>query len=195
MWYYAKDLRNKTQLYSVTYNPGCYKWWAPKEVVKELLDSTYLEGKYFSSLIDNLEKKTFNGVEYYYIYVGIAVKESIRQRLNWHINQKHTPSCVRYGTLSTLRQSIASLVCGCQLNQNATNEIIDKLIVEYEECEFPIKSTEAKAIIESCERDEMEHHVLPLNIRDNKRIEVADFKKELSSARSKAKQIVNKTQI
>ena len=37
----------------------------------------------------------------YCIYVGIAVKEDVRSRLDWHVNQINTPYAVKSGFLST----------------------------------------------------------------------------------------------
>ena len=70
--------------------------------------------------------------------------ESIRDRLNWHINDTHTETRVKYGTLSTLRQSIASIIAHNQYDKKATDDFIDKLEVEYFFNEQPIKSANAK---------------------------------------------------
>jgi hypothetical protein len=107
--------------------------------------------------------------------------------LDWHINQRHTEGAVQNGTLSTLRQSLSSLVAGDQYNEAATNDFIDKLLIEYFPVEYEIKSTEAKIFLEENERNEMSSHVLILNIKDNKRLEVKDFRKDLSRLRTLSK--------
>ena len=127
----AKTLRDKATLERVPNNrPGWYRWWAKETEVKALLNSQFLVHKYFDELFTKLHKGSGELQDYYYIYTGVAIKESIRARLNWHINQHHTESAVKHGTLSTLRQTLSSLIAGDQYNESATNDFIDKLVVE-----------------------------------------------------------------
>lgn len=150
---FAKDLRNIECIKSIPKDkPGWYKWWAPQEVLEKLLNSKYIENEHLSYLLPYLTNKKIEGVDYYYIYVGIAVKESIRDRLNWHINQHHTISSVKSGILSTLRQTISSLVAGNQFDEKTTNRLIDSLFVEYFPINLEIKSDEAKEKIENIEK-------------------------------------------
>ena len=107
----AKELRNKEALLNIPNDlPGYYKWWAEKtelDIILLALDVDYTE---MFSLIEQRD-----GL--YCIYVGIAAKESIRKRLDWHVNDTHTPSRVLNGTLSTLRQSISSVVAHNQYDK------------------------------------------------------------------------------
>jgi len=121
------------------------------------------------------------------IYVGVAIKESIRSRLNWHVNQKHSFGSIKHGTLSTLRQSISSLVGISQGDEAATNRLIDLLTVEYFPVALPMGSVQAKTKIEMLERKEMQDLVLPLNIRGNRNPVVAPYKKHLKAARKAGK--------
>ena len=184
----AKNLRNKDQLFEIPKDmPGWYRWWAPKESVEALLNSVYIEKKYFDAILPFLTTQIFDGMEYYYIYVGVAIKESIRDRLDWHVNQHHTTTSVKSGFLSTFRQSISSLVAHNQFDENATNKMIDTFIIEYEPVNLPIKSAGAKELIEEIEITEMLQHVLPINIKDNKNVVVKDFLVELKKARKESK--------
>lgn len=184
----AKELRKKESLYKVPNDkPGWYKWWAPKKTIVKLLDSKYLDKNYLSCLLPILEHKNIEGEEYYYIYVGIAVKESIRARLNWHINTHHTESSVKSGFLSTLRQSISSLAKKDQYAEEETNKVIDTLIVEYETINLLMKDNKTKEKIKKIENSEMEKYVLPLNIQGNKNPNIQYFKKELKKVRKNAK--------
>ena len=163
--------------------PGWYRWCATPEATRQLL------GTYFDELRPHLlqgeEGSPRQGL--YCVYVGIAVKESIRARLNWHVNQRHTVSCVKHGTLSTLRQSVSSLVGKDQGDERATNTLIDQLTVEYFPVDFPIRSEEAKQHIEEKEREKIKNHVIPLNIQNNHQPILADFKRALKKARKDAR--------
>lgn len=185
----ARDLRSKENLRKISNNmPGYYKWWAPKESLALLLNSKYLKDKYLKTLLPHLTTSTYKGKKYYYIYVGIAAKESIQSRLNWHVNQHHTKSSVESGFLSTFRQSISSLVAFNQFDEIVTNEFIDTLLIEYYPINLPIKSNEAKEKIEKLEKTEISNHILPINIKDNKDAMVKDFLKELKVIRKLSKQ-------
>lgn len=84
---------------------------------------------------------------WYCIYIGVVTKESVRDRINWHINDIHNESAVRKGWLSTLRESISSVIAKNQYDKEATNNFIDKLKVEYFEINLQIKSEVAKGEI------------------------------------------------
>jgi hypothetical protein len=184
----AKMLRDKKELENVPNDcPGWYRWWAREAEIMTLLDSKFLTQKYFNKLVTKLHRGEGELNSYYYIYTGVAVKESIRSRLNWHINQLHTESAVEYGTLSTLRQSLSSLIAGNQRDEKTTNDFIDTLTVEYFPIEFQIKSPEAKKYLESNEKLEMDKYILILNIQKNKRQEIKYLKKELSKLRTSSK--------
>lgn len=174
----AKELRNPEERAKVPGDrPGYYKWWAKEEDFKYLLEK--LNGTF-----DNVKEKVEKENGWYCIYVGIAVKESIQSRLNWHINQVNNPSNVRSRTLSTLRQSISSVIAGNQLCNDKTNCFIDKLEVEYfYESNDQIGSPEAKEWIEEKERELMKEHLCILNIQGNKREDVKTIKKKLKQLR------------
>lgn len=185
---FAKNLREKAELRKVTkLLPGWYRWWASKESLKKLLNSKFISKEYMSYLVKHLTKKRIYNKTYYYVYVGVAVKESIQERLNWHVNQKHSKTSVESGFLSTLRQTLSSLIAGNQYDEEATNDFIDTLFIEYYPIDYPIKSKEAKVLIEEIEKSELNSNVIPLNLRDNKNNVVKPFLKELSIARKIAK--------
>lgn len=184
----AKDLRKKEIMEKIPKNkPGLYRWWAPESALEKILNSKYLDKKYLELLLPKLTKKKINDNIYYFIYVGIAVNESIRARLNWHVNQHHTESSVRSGFLSTLRKSISSLVAENQFEEIATNDLIDMFIIEYKPIDLEIHSLEAKNKIEEYECLEIIDNVLPLNIKGNKNEFLKEYKKQLKLIRSKSK--------
>ena len=178
----AIHLRNPLQLAAVPSDkPGWYRWWAPEEALMLLL------GDHYHVLSPHLTKGQGKLAGLSCVYVGVAVKESIRSRLDWHVNQKHTHSCIKCGALSTLRQTISSLVGHSQGDETATNRLIDQLMIEYFPVDMPLRSREAKEFVDQAENGEMHAKVLPLNIRHNHQPAIAEFKKSLKAARKAAK--------
>ena len=115
----------------------------------------------------------------YCIYIGIAVRESVGARLNWHVNDRHTENRVKNGTLSTLRKSISSLIAHNQFGKDKTNDFIDLLKIEYKETDCPNKSQEAKEYLHNIEREAMSKHLYILNIQENYFEQAKDIKKKL----------------
>ena len=184
----AKDLRKPKYLHKIPNDkPGWYQWWASIKALELLLNSPYISKKYMADLFPLLHRREYKGDYYYCIYTGIATKGSIRSRLNWHVNQHHTETAVRSGTLSTLRQTISSLIAGNQYDEFATNELIDMLLVEYSAMNYQIKSAEAMSIIEQIEHDEQSKYILPLNIKGNYHTAIQPFLQELREVRKRSK--------
>ncbi len=156
----ASTLRNKTELQKIPAASGYYKWWCAKPELDVILDAPGID---FSDIQQAIERKD----DLFCVYVGIAAKESVRARLNWHVNDKHTASRVNNGTLSTLRQSISSIVAKNQYDKEATDAFIDKLYVEWFCIDSPIKSAAAKAKLHSIERNLLFDRLRILNIKDN----------------------------
>lgn len=175
-------LRNKASLISLIPNdkPGYYKWWAKENDLDILLTQLNVD---FSEKV-YMEKNT-SGL--YCICVGIAAKESIQQRLDWHINDTHTTSRVQNGTLSTLRQSISSVIVGNQYDKNATNEFIDRLSVEWFTIDEAIKKPEAIETLHSIEKNIIAEHLYLLNIQNNKNPRSTQIKKDLKRLRKASK--------
>lgn len=182
----ARELRSPEKLSCVPNDkPGWYRWWAPMDVVAQLLNSPYISQPYMASLSPYLwGRKRKESEEYYYcVYIGVSIKESIRARLNWHVNQPHTESAVRSGTLSTLRQTLSALVSGNQYDEAETNSVIDQLVIEYHAVDFPLKSELAKNEISRIELHELEQHIIPLNIMGNRQAVLQSFLVDLKNAR------------
>ncbi|MDE6200598.1 MAG: hypothetical protein K2M47_01785 [Clostridiales bacterium] len=159
----AIALRDKANLYAIPNNkPGYYKWWAGKGEILNILSKLNMQ---FDDIVNSLEQKDGK----YCIYVGVAIKESLRKRLNWHVNDKHTDNRVKNGTVSTLRKSIASLVGDDASDKAATNEFIDRLDIEYYLSDNPIKSQEAIVELHTIERSLLSgEYLYILNIQENR---------------------------
>lgn len=160
--------------------PGYYKWWADRESLDIVLNKLEVSFEEIEPYVETRE-------DLFCIYVGIAVKESLRKRLDWHVNQRHTASAVRNGTLSTLRQTISSLVAHDQSAEEATNEFIDRLKVEYHESSFGIKSSEASDELHRIEREALSSHLCILNIQENNHPQVFEIKRKLKQLRKESK--------
>ena len=184
---WARELRSIEKLREIPNDkPGWYRWLAPTSALEQLLDSSHLTRKYMEKLRPDLKRCEYEQGYYFFIYVGIAVKESIRDRLNWHVNQHHTENAVRNGTLSTFRTTVSSLVADDQYDEEATNKLIDQLMIEYQVMDYPIKSETAKIEIERIERDELERYIFPLNIMGNRQAELQPFLMDLKKARKRS---------
>ena len=179
----AIELRDKENLQKIKKAPGYYKWWANRTELDVILNELNVKFDDIKSSIETQSDK-------FCIYVGIAVKESIRDRLNWHINDTHTETRVKYGTLSTLRQSIASIVAHDQYDKKATDDFIDKLEVEYFFNEQPIKSANAKNELTGIEKALLQEYLRILNIRDNNHPYAKEIKKELKRLRKISKNTI-----
>lgn len=116
----------------------------------------------------------------------MATKESIRNRLDWHVN-KHSDPQVRSGFLSTLRQSISSIVTSNQYDVESTNNFINKLKIEYFESPYEIKSEEAQKVLHEKEIEHMNRYLDILNIQDNHNVHAINIKRNLKRLRKESK--------
>lgn len=141
---------------------GTYRWWFHESSLKQLGLS--------HNDTQSLLSMTFQGHNYYALYFGIAIEETIRQRLHWHINQKHTQSSFKSGYISTLRLSLCALLLNpalkptLQSSETVVNDFMDKYCV-VEWCSYP---QENKNKIREDEKSELNAHQYPLNIQSNK---------------------------
>lgn len=178
----AKNLRNKSFINEIpNTKPGYYKWWASRAELDIILSAL---GVGYAEVANYLEE---NENHMYCIYVGIAAKESIRRRLNWHVNDSHRPSRVRNGTLSTFRKSISSLVAHNQFDKAATDAFIDKLSIEFYTVDETIRSPEAIDKLHRMERKLLSEKLRPLNIQENYHPQAHEIKKRLRVLRKASK--------
>ena len=158
------NIFNKSAIRPISDKPGVYRWFAEEAEFIFLSDKLGISPSY-----TEIERIAFEGKELYGIYVGIAVNESLSSRLEWHILQRHTEPAIKHGTLSTLRQSISSVLFGDQSDEAGTDNFIKKLYVEiYHESKHPVKSTQAKTEITTIEKDLLAKNLYILNIQENK---------------------------
>ena len=79
--------------------------------------------------VDNksIDKDDINGEQYWCLYLGIS--KNLRQRIRWHVAQKHTQSAVNSGYLSTLRKTISALL-DSKKNPMKTEQAVNKVLDE-----------------------------------------------------------------
>ena len=179
----ASKLRKKEVLEKVSNKkPGYYKWWAQQNEFDLILNELGLT-------LGDIDKDVLKEDGWYCIYIGIAGNESIRKRLKWHVSDHHTSSKIKHGTLSTLRQSISSIIAHDQFAEDATNEFIDKLKIEYHEVEEGI-SKETKGKLEKIEKKAMDANWYVLNIQCNNYSDKAkETKRRLKTLRKQSKKL------
>ncbi len=152
---------------SGTERPGTYRWWFHERSLKDLgLSNNYTPALWHESI---------DGQKYYALYFGIAVKETIRDRFNWHINQTHSYSNIKSGTISTLRHTLCALLLENQPSktipesERIVNEFIDaNCIVEWNPYS---PGTESQISIDE-KKELSQSYWYPLNIQDNKKSDV-----------------------
>ena len=177
----ASTLRNKENLNAIAAASGYYKWWAARPELDVILNALGVSFNEVSSALETNE-------DLFCVYIGIAAKGSVRARLNWHVNDPHTALRVKNGTLSTFRQSIASVVARNQYDKDATDSFIDKLYVEWFCIDKPIKSAEAKFELRDMERRLLMEHLRVLNIQENKHPLAVTIKSKLKQLRKISKE-------
>lgn len=167
-----------------TQQPGTYRWWFHARSFKDL-GLTHIN----PSAIRN---EIIEGEKYYALYFGITIKETIRKRLNWHINQTHSYSNIKSGTISTLRHTLCALLLKSLPQKAITdseriiNEFIDaNCIVEW--TPYP-PGTESE--IRNDEKKELSlSYWYPLNIQDNKKSDLVklDYYNKLKRLRKEVR--------
>ena len=115
-------------------NPGCYKWWAPKDDVEKMLSKILFGDEehknIFSEIVFNrIFEKNKEGL--YCVYVGKA--NELYDRLRSHAKKTEQ---------STLRRTICSLICNQNNSLGTINGKIDKWLNEFKLQYFPLYKEE-----------------------------------------------------
>ena len=159
------ELRKKEEIKKLPDVPGVYKFWGDEEILRKISEKLGVNFEDVKKVVEFEE-----GV--YCIYIGIAVNESIKSRINWHINRKHSDSAVKAGTLSTLKQSLAAIFIEDMSAEHSDelNNIIDKLYVSI--CHKSlnvVKSDNANTEIHGIEKSILSgNNLYILNIQENR---------------------------
>ena len=95
-----KRLENRTN--SIKKDGGVYCWWFKREVAQTLLNELPLT----QDELSKIQRREIEGEEYWALYFGIS--RDMLGRAKWHITKKHKPTAVKYGTVSTLRNTLGA---------------------------------------------------------------------------------------
>ncbi len=120
-------LEDKTQTFHNC--PGIYKWWATENQLKDFKKN---HGEAESKNNGDYETCELNGKTLYCIYVGKALGQSLRKRLEHYVKNRDT---------STVRKQIGEII-GEDVKSEKVTEYINKLYVSCDAYELKIKSEE-----------------------------------------------------
>ena len=112
MMYSVRDIRSNPAL--ISDSRGLYKWWCKLEVLEGIANALQFD-------IGNCQIEKDDEYGLFCVYVGVAVKETLRKRIKWHMGN-HTPGAVKHKTLSTLKQSLSAVV-----KHNMSHKYADEL--------------------------------------------------------------------
>lgn len=139
-------------------SPGIYAWWFKEEAAWQLLKP--LEPVDHS----RLARRTIDGEPCVALYFGIS--RDLRSRIRWHVAQKHTPSAISKGFLSTLRLTICALLgLPASVAEQAVNDFMDA------NCYISFAHVPTLAEAEAEEAEELSTNYYPLNLQGNKVVE------------------------
>ncbi len=147
-------------------SPGVYRWWFNEGDARLLM-------KPFGNAIcwDKINMRGIEGNQYYALYVGISM--DLLGRIKWHATQKHSASTVKSGYLSTLRQSVSSLLGIDQsMSEKCVTAILERCYWEWEAIQNP----------EVWEKKELQQpdYYYPINLQNNQ-----SFPKQLQKGLSR----------
>ena len=167
-----KRLENRTN--SIKKDGGVYCWWFKREVAQTLLNELPLT----QDELSKIQRRDIDGEEYWALYFGIS--RDMLGRAKWHITKKHKPTAVKYGTVSTLRNTLGALL-GIDMSdsEKSVNDLMDENCYwewEYDK-EYKVRETNELLSRDKC---------YPLNIQENKTVR-EDVLKKLSKLRSQHK--------
>lgn len=115
----VSDLRER-KFKCVDKRPGFYRWWFKKETAESLIKNM---GKWLTEK-DKFLMQNFDGDAYIALYFGIS--KDMRTRIKWHSSDKHKPSSVSTGFISTLRQTLSALLeIPMTESEDAINNFLD----------------------------------------------------------------------
>lgn len=153
---------------------GVYCWWFKREAAQTLLEKLPLTQEELAKI----QAQEIEGESYLALYFGIS--KDMLARAKWHTLQKHSPSAVKHGTLSTLRQTISALLGkGMSQSEGTVNEFINRNCYwewEYDES-YKLRETDELSSTTKC---------YPLNIQENKTV-TKEVRKGLSKLRKQHK--------
>jgi len=158
--------------------PGYYRWFCPISIFDDLIKgctSATLKEEFEKFKIDTqFKKEKINGVWCYYIYAGVAIGQTLGDRLEKHINKTWK--------VSTLRKTIGALKNSS--NEKVISDIVNSFFVEPNLSTNGVGSEEAKKEALDYENREIQTNLLPFNIEKNHNPKLRRFRAELTKIRT-----------
>jgi len=142
--------------------PGWYRWWMRKDKYDQLIAGPL-------AITGMPETISIDGDTYVAVYFGIS--KDLKQRMRWHICQKHTASQIKVGTISTFRRTLSALLrIPLSQSEQAVNDHLDN----YMQVEW-FYATNGKSP-EQIETKELQDNLYPLNIDKNPNVDTSLLK-------------------
>ena len=150
--------------------PGVYRWWFKEKAAQTLLENLPL----IQEELAKIQTQEIEGESYLALYFGIS--KDMLARAKWHTLQKHSPSAVKRGTLSTLRQTISALLGkDMSKSRDKVNEFMD------DNCYWEWDYSKNPKAVENAELSSVDK-CYPLNIQENKTVSNV-VRKEITALR------------
>lgn len=132
---------------------GVYRLWVPQELIDEKLKDLNC---------DKTLSKPIEGKVYRSLYVGMS--KNLYDRLDWHINDKHTKEAVKSGFISTLRHTIGAFLGDANKPLTKLEDDVNKFL---DQCYFEWEYTTSEGMATYIESELMANNYYPFNIQHN----------------------------
>jgi hypothetical protein len=157
---------------SVPTDPGVYWWYFPESCLVDFKLAQYCD---LSQLV---LRQTEDGL--FCLYHGCA--SNLRQRVKWHAAQKLRQSALKSGFLSTFRFTLLALTGFEYASADAAiNRFMDGLQIHWEPFDSKVEAKKAESV------EFASRYYYPLNIQENRRLELAGFIVHLKQMRKQYK--------
>lgn len=150
---YLESVAEMRKKLNVDDRPGVYRLWIPQDLIENKL-------KGFNC--DETLSKVIEGKVYRALYVGMS--KNLHERLNWHINDKHTKETVKSGFISTLRHTIGAFLGD---ENKPLTQLEDDVNDFMDSCYFDWEYTYSEGMATYIESELIEKNYYPLNIQHN----------------------------
>ena len=158
---------------------GYVKWYAKRRELDLILDKLNVN---FNDIKDALDVKD----DLYAIYIGKSISRPVAEYLNMQLVGNHNKTLFENGT-SAFRKTVASIVCSNWACGEKTDEFLDKLKIEINYVNYPVKSQEAKNELNRIVKKSLIENLYILNRQNNNHPLAKNIKNDLTELRNESK--------